>query len=196
MKRGVVTALAIDGYNIATMTDASLVRAVLEGNVAAFTTLVDRHSRVCLRFATRMLGNPEDAEDVTQEAFLRAYGALGRYDERVTFRTWIMSILINRCRTALGSRRKREARVIVDDAAVAVAAMSSGASDLEMRDALERALAQLDDAQREAFLLKHVEQLGYDEMAAMTGAGVSALKMRVRRACERLQILLEDDRND
>jgi RNA polymerase sigma-70 factor (ECF subfamily) len=178
------------------MTDASLVRAVLEGNVAAFTTLVDRHSRVCLRFATRMLGNPEDAEDVTQEAFLRAYGALGRYDERVTFRTWVMSILINRCRTALGSRRKREARVIVDDSAVAVAAMSSGADDLAMRDALERALAQLDDAHREAFLLRHVEQLGYDEMAAMTGAGVSALKMRVRRACERLQILLEDDRND
>ena len=196
MKRGVVTAIAIDGYNKATMTDASLVRAVLEGNVAAFTTLVDRHSRVCLRFATRMLGDPEDAEDVTQEAFLRAYGALGRYDERVTFRTWIMSILINRCRTALGSRRKREARVIVDDSAVAVAATSSGASDLEMRDALERALAQLDDAHREAFLLKHVEQLGYDEMAAMTGAGVSALKMRVRRACERLQILLEDDRHD
>jgi RNA polymerase sigma-70 factor (ECF subfamily) len=196
MKRGVVTAIAVDGYNKATMTDASLVRAVLEGNVAAFTTLVDRHSRVCLRFATRMLGNPEDAEDVTQEAFLRAYGALGRYDERVTFRTWVMSILINRCRTALGSRRKREARVIVDDSAVAVAAMSSGADDLAMRDALERALAQLDDAHREAFLLKHVEQLGYDEMAAMTGAGVSALKMRVRRACERLQILLEDDRND
>jgi RNA polymerase sigma-70 factor (ECF subfamily) len=196
VKRGVVTAVALDGYNKATMTDASLVRAVLEGNVAAFTTLVDRHSRVCLRFATRMLGNTEDAEDVTQEAFLRAYGALGRYDERVTFRTWIMSILINRCRTALGSRRKREARVITDDAAVAVAAMSSGADDLAMRDALERALAQLDDAHREAFLLKHVEQLGYDEMATMTGAGVSALKMRVRRACERLQLLLEDDRHD
>jgi RNA polymerase sigma-70 factor (ECF subfamily) len=196
MKRGVVTAIAIDGYHKATMTDASLVRAVLDGNVAAFTTLVDRHSRVCLRFATRMLGNPEDAEDVTQEAFLRAYGALGRYDERVTFRTWIMSILINRCRTALGSRRKREARVILDDSAIAVAAMASGADDLAMRDALERALAQLDDAHREAFLLKHVEQLGYDEMATVTGAGVSALKMRVRRACERLQILLEDDRND
>jgi RNA polymerase sigma-70 factor (ECF subfamily) len=196
MKRDIVTAVALDGYNKATMTDASLVRAVLEGNVAAFTTLVDRHSRVCLRFATRMLGNQDDAEDVTQEAFVRAYGALGRYDERVTFRTWIMSILINRCRTALGSRRKRESRVIADDSAVALAAMSSGANDMDLRDALERALAQLDDAHREAFLLKHVEQLTYIEMSVMTGHGESALKMRVRRACERLQVLLEDDRLD
>jgi RNA polymerase sigma-70 factor, ECF subfamily len=195
MKPAVVTAVVLDGYNRATMTDAALVRAVLDGNVAAFTTLVDRHTRVCLRFATRMLGDQEDAEDVTQEAFLRAYGALGRYDERVAFRTWIMSILINRCRTALGSRRKRESRITRDDGAVAIAATSSPAADIDLRDAIERALAQLDDGQREVFLLKHVEQLGYDEIAAMTGLGVSALKMRVRRACERLQQLLEDDRH-
>lgn len=197
MKHGVVTAVALEGYNRATMTDASLVRAVLEGNVAAFTTLVDRHSRVCLRFATRMLGSQDDAEDVTQEAFVRAYGALGRYDERVTFRTWIMSILVNRCRTALGARRKRETRVITDDAVVERAAAGGTAVEaLDLRDALERALARLDDAHREAFLLKHVEQLSYDEMAAMTGTGVSALKMRVRRACERLQHILEQDRHD
>ena len=60
----------------------------------------------------------------------------------------------------------------------------------ELRIEIERAVAQLDPDQREAFLLKHVEQLGYDEMAAVTGAGVSALKMRVKRACERLQELL------
>jgi RNA polymerase sigma-70 factor (ECF subfamily) len=189
-----VTPDDVPGYNRASMTDASLVHAVLEGNSTAFTTLVDRHARVCLRFATRMLGNIEDAEDVTQEAFVRAYGALGRYDERVAFQTWLMSILINRCRTALGTRRRRDARVVVDDGAVAVAAVPSGADDSALRDAIEHALAQLDDAQREAFLLKHVEQLSYEEMSAMTGVGISALKMRVQRACERLQGLLEEDR--
>jgi RNA polymerase sigma-70 factor (ECF subfamily) len=184
------------GYNRSAMTDASLVRAVLEGNATAFTMLVDRHARVCLRFATRMLGTLEDAEDVTQETFVRAYGALARYDERVAFQTWIMSILINRCRTALQSRRRRDARVVADDVAVAVAAVPSDADDAALRDAIERALAQLEPGQREAFLLKHVEQLSYEEMSAMTGAGVSALKMRVQRACERLQQLLEGDRND
>ena len=65
-----------------------------------------------------------------------------------------------------------------------------GAAASELRIEIERALAQLEPEQREAFLLKHVEQLGYDAMSAATGVGVSALKMRVKRACERLQDLL------
>jgi RNA polymerase sigma-70 factor, ECF subfamily len=178
------------------MTDASLVRAVLDGNAAAFTALVDRHARTCLRFASRMLGNREDAEDVTQEAFVRAHGALGRYDESMAFRTWLMTILVNRCRTALEARRRRNARVIADDEAVATAATPGESRSAALRDAIERALERLEPAQREAFLLKHVEQLTYEEMSAMTGAGVSALKMRVQRACEHLQVMLEEDRHD
>ena len=186
------------GYNGATVTmhDAALVRAVLEGDPGAFTRLVDRHSGPCLRFATRMLGNVQDAEDVTQETFLRAYAALGRFDGSAAFQTWLMSILVNRCRTALLTRQRRDARVIVDETLVGAASVRDGAGADALRDAIERALARLEPAQREAFLLKHVEQLSYDEIAAMTGAGVSALKMRVQRACERLQVLLKEDRND
>lgn len=191
-----VTGAGVVGYNPVTMTDASLVREVLGGNSSAFTTLVDRHARVCLRFATRMLGNVQDAEDVTQETFLRAYGALARYDGRVAFQTWLLSILVNRCRTALGTRKRRDARVFVDEGAVAIAAAPMRDDDAALRDSIERALARLEPAQREAFLLKHVEGLSYDEMSAMTGAGVSALKMRVQRACERLQELLGDDHHD
>lgn len=194
-RSNVVTLPVADGYNDSTMTDASLVRAVLDGNAAAFTTLVDRHARACLRFATRMLGNREDAEDVTQEAFVRAHRALSRYDDATAFRTWLMTILVNRCRTALKSQRRRDAHVIADDVTVAAAAAPADANDAVLRDAIVRALERLEPPYREAFLLKHVEQLSYDEMSAMTGAGVSALKMRVQRACERLQLLLEDDRN-
>lgn len=193
-RSSVVTAPVAAGYNETTMTDASLVRAVLEGNASAFTALVDRHARLCLRFATRMLGNREDAEDVTQEAFLRAYSALSRYDETIAFRTWLMTILVNRCRTALETRRRRDARVIADDLAVATAAAPAG-EDTALRDAIARALDRLDAPYREAFLLKHVEQLSYEEMSKVTGAGMSALKMRVQRACERLQLLLKEDRN-
>lgn len=194
-RSNVVTAPDLSGYTRETMTDASLVRAVLDGNATAFTTLVDRHSRVCLRFAQRMLGNREDAEDVTQEAFLRAYGALGRYDESTAFRTWLMTILINRCRTALQSQRRRDARVIADDDLVAQAADPSETAAVGTREAIEGALARLDAQQREAFLLRHVEQLSYAEMSAMTGAGVSALKMRVQRACESLQAWLKGERH-
>jgi RNA polymerase sigma-70 factor, ECF subfamily len=174
------------------MTDAMLVRAVLAGDPAAFALLVDRHAPACLRFASRMLGNREDAEDVTQEAFVRAHRALARYDEQMRFRTWVMSILANRCRTALLHRHRRTSRVVIDGAAVDEA-VGPATGDAELRDAIERALARLEPPQREAFVLKHVEMLNYDEMSAITGAGVSALKMRVRRACDRLQVLLRED---
>jgi RNA polymerase sigma-70 factor (ECF subfamily) len=175
------------------MTDAMCVRAVLDGDSAAFAMLVDRHAPACIRFATRMLGSREDAEDVTQETLVRAHRALARFDDGMSFRTWIMSILINRCRTALLHRRRRTARVVLDEGAVDRAQVDGSASQAELRDAIERALARLDPAQREAFLLKHVESLSYEEMATMTGVGISALKMRVQRACERLQAALQED---
>jgi len=188
-----VTLGEVLGYHTSEMTDATCVRAALDGDPSAFAVLVDRHSPTCLRFATRMLGSREDAEDATQETFVRAHRALARYDDSMSFRTWLMSILINRCRTALLARKRRTARVVLDEGAVERAHVEPSASDAELRDAIERALDRLEPAQREAFLLKHVELMSYDEMAAATGAGVSALKMRVQRACERLQILLRED---
>lgn len=188
-----VTLHLVQGYHSPEMTDAACVQAALAGDGAAFAMLVDRHSPACLRFARRMLGSREDAEDAAQETFVRAHRALARYDGRTSFRTWLMSILVNRCRTALLQRHRRTKRVVLDEAALDQAAAVEE-SDLELRDAIERALSQLEAGQREAFLLKHVEQLTYEEMAGATGVGVSALKMRVQRACDRLQILLKEDR--
>ena len=172
------------------MTDAELVRSTLDGNARAFTELVDRHAPACLRYATRMLGDRADAEDAAQEAFLRAHRALASYDWRLPFRTWLFAILINRCRTAMARRARRERTVVTDADAVALSFVADGGEALELRDEIERALAALSAEQREAFLLHHVEGLSYEEMVEATGAGVSALKMRVKRACERLQELL------
>jgi len=176
--------------HVDSMTDALLVRRVLDGDARAFTTLVDRHLQPCLRFATRMLGSRHDAEDATQEALLRAYRALGTYDPEASFRTWLFAILVNRCRTALLKRSRYVRRVVTDEDALHGAVIGDEAGSTELRIEIERAIARVDPEQREAFLLKHVEQLGYEEMSAATGVGVSALKMRVKRACERLQELL------
>mgnify|MGYP001039226435 FL=1 len=187
-----VTQPDVPGFNLATMTDAMLVRRVLDGDTAAFTTLVDRHAAACTRFATRMLGNREDAEDATQETFLRAYRSLARYEERQAFRTWLFQILINRCRTAAVRRQRRHRMFLVDDSAIAAASVRPAVDAGDLRAELKRAIDALDPDQREAFLLKHVEQLSYDEMAAATGIGVSALKMRVKRACDRMQWVLRE----
>ena len=174
------------------MTDGALVRRTLDGDARAFTELVDRHAAACLRFATRMLGERSDAEDVAQETFLRAFKALAHYDERLPFRTWLFSILINRCRTALSQRTRRERRVVFDNEALERSSVEAAQDAMELREELNRAIANLPAEQREAFLLRHVEDLSYEEIMSVTGAGMSALKMRVKRACERLQQLLAD----
>jgi RNA polymerase sigma-70 factor (ECF subfamily) len=180
-------------YNDGVTTDAMLVRAALAGDATAFAALVDRHARVCIRYATRMLGNQQDAEDAAQESFIRAHGALARFDGSVAFRTWLMTILINRCRTALELRRRIDDRSTELTDALVRGVVAGTENRIALRHAIDRALERIDPQQREAFLLKHVEELSYEEMAAITGAGVSALKMRVRRACENLRALLEED---
>ena len=189
-----VTPDRVLGFNPVLMTDATLVRRVLEGDTAAFTTLVDRHAAACTRFAMRMLGNREDAEDAVQESVLRAYRSLARYEERQAFRTWLFQILVNRCRTAAVRRQRRQRMFLVDDNAVASASVRPTVDASDLRTELRRAIDALDPDQREAFLLKHVELMSYDEMAAATGVGVSALKMRVKRACDRLRVALEGSR--
>jgi len=177
------------------MTDGELVRSTLNGNAQAFTELVDRHAGACIRYATRMLGERSDAEDAAQESFLRAHRALSSYDARLPFRTWLFAILINRCRTAMAQRARRQQRFILDHDALQSAPTEGEQQAAELRDEIEWAVAQLPVEQREAFLLRHVEELSYDEMATATGLGVSALKMRVKRACERLKILLVEGAN-
>jgi len=174
------------------MTDGALVRRTRDGDARAFTELVDRHAAACLRFAARMLGDRSEAEDVAQETFLRAFRALESYDERLPFRTWLFSILINRCRTAMAQRMRRERRIVFDSDALERTSLAAPQDSVELREELNRAIAALSPEQREAFLLRHVEELSYEEIMSVTGAGMSALKMRVKRACERLQQLLTE----
>jgi len=183
--------LPVAWVSLCTMDDAEVVARALRGDTNAFAILVDRHAPVCLRYATRMLGSRDDAEDVLQEALLRAHRALGSYDPSRDFRTWLLSIVANRCRTAIATRTRR-ARFIAIDAADREVAGKMEMSGDEL-GAVQWALEQLEPKHREAFLLKHVEGLSYEEMAGVTGAGISALKMRVRRACERMRDLLEDE---
>jgi RNA polymerase sigma-70 factor, ECF subfamily len=186
------TALSLGGRLLSTTDDGELIRRAVEGEERAFAALVERHAPVCLRYATRMLGSREDAEDVTQESMVRAFRVLHRFDHSTPFRSWLLAILVNRCRTSRGARIKREMRVTPTSGLFDQIPDPRADEGFDFHDAIGRALTELDVDQREAFLLKHVEELSYDEMSAITGAGISALKMRVKRACDRLRELLED----
>lgn len=172
--------------------DGHVVTRVLRGDVEAYAELVHRYRDRYARYAMHMLGNREDAEEALQDAFTRAYRSLCRCEDPERFGAWLFRILVNRCRT-LGARRGRRARTfVVDESALLDAAEDHPADRTAWREEIGRALAQLRAEQREAFLLKYVEDLGYDEMSRLTGVGVSALKMRVMRACDRLRDLLSE----
>jgi len=177
--------------------DAAIVRRVLAGDAEAYAALVHRYADRCARYAVRAVGNREDAEEAVQDAFVRAYRALADYEERERFSAWLFRILINQCRSAAQRAARREQTFPALDLETiggggALAATTSHDEEYAERDRLARALATLRPEQREAVVLRLGEELTYDEMAAVTGAGVSALKMRVARAVARLRELLTE----
>jgi RNA polymerase sigma-70 factor (ECF subfamily) len=172
--------------------DGELVQRVRQGDREAYALLMVRYRPRFGRYAYHLLGNESDAEEALQEAFFRAYRSIDRCRKPDQFGAWLFSIVVNCCRTAVARRGRDAARQATLDAADQMATshpMESGISQEE----IHRALAELVPEQREAFLLKYVEELSYEEMVGLTGTGESALKMRVKRACERLRQILGED---
>ena len=167
------------------ITDEDLVRRARTGDEASFAVLVERHYPRCLRYGLRMLGDRAEAEEAVQDAFVRAHRSLDRYEERNVFRAWLLRILINRCRT-MGARRTRRESVLVEMDGLGEEGVVGGGMSADV----QVALLQLDAPSREALLLKYVEDWGYEDIAEHTGDNVSALKMRVKRARERVRTLL------
>jgi RNA polymerase sigma-70 factor, ECF subfamily len=171
-----------------------LVRSAQEGDVRAFAALVDMYYARCLRFALHMLSNRSDAEEAVQDTFVRVYRALPSYVEQESFEPWLFRILANRCRSA-GSRERRRAEFVEFGDVPDRPSDHRHDDAIAWREEIALALAALPTEQREAFLLRHVEDLSYDDMSAATGAGVSALKMRVKRACDTLRAWLTEEGN-
>jgi RNA polymerase sigma-70 factor (ECF subfamily) len=171
--------------------DASIVAAVLTGNTDAYGVLVCRYRDAYTRFAAHMLGSLEDADDALQLAFVRAFRNLAQCRDPDRFGSWLYQIVVNECRTLAGRRAKRERRMIRDEPGLNGASTNHPADNSALNDEIEYALSRLEPGQREAFLLRHVEGLSYEEISEITGIGISALKMRVKRATARLRDLLE-----
>jgi len=187
--------------------DASEAAAVLararQGDSDAFRALVERHSRSVFRLAFRMTGNEQDAEDVVQESFLRAYRQLGRFESRANFGTWLYRITAN---CAVDLMRARQARhdqargESLDDAAAADVRSDrpdperlSGSAEIRQR--VSAAMAALSPLERAAFTLRHYEGRTIDEISRTLGLGTSAAKHSVFRAVRKLRAALEPIRS-
>ena len=167
-------------------TDGDIVRAVLAGDRERYAELVERYRDRYARYAARMLGSADAADDAIQDAFVRAYDQLGQCKDPENFVGWFFLILRNRC---FAEQRKNRTRAPLELAGDIPARDRSdnGAETAERRRALERALLELTPEQREVFVLKHVEGLSYGEIAERLSTSVPSLKMRMHRAYDRLR---------
>jgi RNA polymerase sigma-70 factor (ECF subfamily) len=192
MLRQQLTALSLHRSSLpnAYSVDTSTISRAKLGDLDAFTAVVQAYYPRCLRFASAVLQNADDAEDAVQDTFVRLYQALPRYEERQRFESWLFQILGNCCRTANTAHRRHASRV-VDDAAALERVPSNDTPDSrvdeEWGDAVRKALADVPAHNREIFLLHYIEEFSYDEIERMTGVKQSALKMRVKRASDSLR---------
>ena len=167
---------------------AATLHAARAGDHVAFAEIVRTYYPHCLRFAQHITGSAEDAEECVQDTFVRVHRALPKYEERARFHSWLFRILANRCRTArIRARRSELIRVRLLRLPRAPATFDDALSAGEQ---LSRAFSELPHDLREAFLLRHVDGFSYEQIAEITGMGVTAVRMRVSRAGTRLRAAL------
>ena len=165
--------------------DPTLPARAKHGDEQAFIRIVEFYYPRCLRFARNMLGSEQDAEEAVQDTFVRVHDSFSRFREDARFDPWLFRILANRCRTLMA--RNRRHRSLIEYGDVPLTASAEHEIGADWAEEVRRVLDTLPSEQREAFLLRHVEDLSYEDIAVITGAGLSALRMRVKRACDALR---------
>jgi len=170
--------------------DQVIIDRILAGDRDAYGLLISRYSDPLYRHAVGMTGSPDDAADILQNSFIKAFQHLG--EVRGRFDAWVFRIVANGCKDWLKNIRRTHLSYEEDDQPSGYETPAEELDRGELRGDLDRALAALPASLREAFVMKHVEGRSYEDMAELLETTVGALKMRVHRAREALQKLLEE----
>lgn len=179
--------------------DRALVARACDGDGEAFRPLVERHSRYVFNVAYRLAGSAQDAEDIVQETFLKAYRQLRRFEARADFRTWLHRIAVNCSIDLIRTRRHRELGQDPEDLERGAEAHAAGAAagpdrlllSGEIQARVSEGLGTLTASERLAFTLRHVEGLPIREVAAAMGVRSEAAKNSIFRAVRKMRAALE-----
>ena len=175
--------------------DAQLVARSLKQDHEAFGQLIDRHAPAIVNLAYRMVGNRAEAEDLAQESFLTAFKALSTFRADSKFSTWLYRIAANKCKDWLRTKRPGQGPYDLDADEVLDSHVAEHRtpeillSQQQVAHELEQAIQRLPPLYREAFVLKHIEGMSYEEMELVLGVNGDTLKMRVYKG--RLQLSRE-----
>ena len=180
--------------------DPTVVARAAGGDRDAFKALVEMHSRYIYSLAHRMTGNAQDAEDVVQEAWLKAHRQLSRFESRADFRTWMHRITVNCSIDLIRARRHREDAhdpmdleqgPLSERGADAQATPERMTASAQISDRVNQALGLLTALERSAFTLRHVEGMSIEEVGAKLGMKTSATKHSIFRAVKKMRAALE-----
>lgn len=182
----------VQAQSAAAIDERQIVRRAQKGDKAAFELLVERHQHRVFAVARGIVKRQEDAEDVAQQVFVKAYFSLKRFDQRAAFSTWLYKITVNECWDLL---RKRKARPLIYESDFndeqssqfsAIERESAGGPDvserLAMRQRLDNMLDQLEPRDRSMLVLKEVEGFSVEEIADLLGLNANTVKVRLFRA--------------
>jgi len=179
------------------LSDAQAVEQARNGNGDAFRVLVDRYGRYLFRVAYRLTGNEQDAEDVVQESFLRAFRSLESYDGRAAFSSWLFRIAHNYSLDLLRVRNARptasltdqegEARALAETVADGRPTPERLASSARLQQRLREALAGLTEQERTAFTMRHYEDLPIAEICKVLETSENAVKHAIFRAVRKVR---------
>ena len=185
--------------------EAAIVRKVLGGDANAFETLVLEYEKNVYNIALRMTGNSEDAADMTQEAFIKAYNSLQSFRGDSKFSVWLYRIVSNVCLDFLRSKNRRPTVSLSVEDDDGEDAQLDGADESQSpellldrkltRDSVRRGLDSLPPDYRQILLLREIQGLSYDEIAQALSLEVGTVKSRIFRARKRLCTFLIDDGN-
>ncbi len=181
------------------LTESELVIRAQAGDVAAFERLAGAHADHLYTVVVRLVDDRGEAEDVVQEALLRAWRGIGRFQGRSLFFTWLYRIAVNEANRALEKRSRRGASVDVDDASMVLPAPAHQepprqAEQHELHVALDRAIGDLAAPYRTALVLRDIEGLSTREAAEIVGVGEAAFKSRLHQARLNVRAVLGDER--
>ena len=177
-----------------TPTDMEIVRRVQTGDAEAFGELVNRYSGRIYALALAMVRDAQRAEDVTQEAFIRAYEHLDGFRGASAFGTWLYRIALNECLTFLNKQRANN-QLSIDEADAEMVNKLEGDSYFsgdETQRLFQKALHTLPDKQRIVFNLKYFQEMKYEEISEILGTSVGALKASYHHAVKKIESFLKE----
>jgi RNA polymerase sigma factor (sigma-70 family) len=188
--------LCVKGSGMAQMDDSTIIARVLEGETAAFEQLVNRYKDMAFSIARRVCNSAEDAEEVAQDAFLKAYQALDKFKQESKFSTWLYRIVTN---TAISSTRKKK---------IAMASLDENLIENFSEDEIQENLNQMDIQEKSQYIRQAMEQLhpqdcllinmfytdelSIEEISEVSGLSQANVKVRLHRIRKKLYVILDD----